>query len=599
MEVTIPMKHRSLINNNKLHRDTLYEIVCVLIILGVFLYYINKTFWLPRYPDPFGYLANAAFMCGKEFDWSQVSQQMGAVYSGGYSLIIIPILPLFKNIIDVIRVLYYLNIFFLLISFAFLNKLLMRVCAGIETEHRILISLSICISPSSIYQVFTATPESMLQMMVIIMGYLISEQHYKDQINLADYSRLIAISALGPFLHLRLVIVELVVVILSFVWALRRKIQAIKAFLGLLFLCVCYRMCYLFNGYLRRGVYGIPDRLTATTSNTMAVQFTKLNKYLIHGTRIVSVMENMFTLYLYIIITTFFLAVFVTIYICILIKNSKIIMAWSDYSLFTTLAIVTMFLASAYVALNPKRWDHLIYGRYIYPFYGLLWPLAIKGMKEMRRIEYKFLVVIAIVCDIAGFLMDYRIRTETLTRSNPRTIGELILIYDWLKNDPGRFILLGRCVAIIVILIGIMYNRCKNRRRMAGVMLTAFLLIQFSGTTVLMKMELSDNAKRVDEYNALFPLYKFDELTIYAIENQNAYIDQLVAYDHSVRVIDEYEAANLMNSKTNFILHDRKDVVKDIGGVISDERVEGTLWVNGDYYEEYLRSIGVFVQLCR
>ncbi len=86
----------------------------LLIIICIFQYAIQKICSFTLVPDEFGYWASAAKAVG--YDWSEVAS-MGSYYSFGYSLILVPVLFVFRGGVMAYR------------AAVFINALLM--CAGV------------------------------------------------------------------------------------------------------------------------------------------------------------------------------------------------------------------------------------------------------------------------------------------------------------------------------------------------------------------------------------------------------------------------------------------------------------------------------------
>ncbi|MCM1125556.1 MAG: hypothetical protein NC429_03715 [Lachnospiraceae bacterium] len=98
-----------------------YFILLFLILFSVFQYGIMKICGFTMYPDEFGYWASAAELAG--YDWSEAAST-GSYYSFGYSLILFPVLLLFKNGVFAYRTAIFINILLMLGSVLLLHKML-------------------------------------------------------------------------------------------------------------------------------------------------------------------------------------------------------------------------------------------------------------------------------------------------------------------------------------------------------------------------------------------------------------------------------------------------------------------------------------------
>ena len=95
-----------------------YLIFILLLIFCLYQYGIQKIYGFTIYPDEFGYWANAADAVG--YDWSQIAS-VGAYYSFGYSLILIPVLKIFKGGVAAYRAAVAVNMLLMCISIFLLH----------------------------------------------------------------------------------------------------------------------------------------------------------------------------------------------------------------------------------------------------------------------------------------------------------------------------------------------------------------------------------------------------------------------------------------------------------------------------------------------
>lgn len=96
-----------------------------------YLYGIKRVYGFSLFPDEFGYWASAARLVG--YDWSEVSS-LGSYYSFGYSLILAPILCIFRDALWAYRAAVTVNAILLVASFFLMNHILERLLPNLQKK---------------------------------------------------------------------------------------------------------------------------------------------------------------------------------------------------------------------------------------------------------------------------------------------------------------------------------------------------------------------------------------------------------------------------------------------------------------------------------
>ena len=122
---------------HKLKQEHIYFILLLLIIFCVFQYGGRKICGFSLYPDEFGYWASAAKVIG--YEWSEVAS-LGSYYSFGYSLLLAPLLKLFREGIAAYRAAIAVNMILMCMGGGLLYKSGSRLFPGLDRGKRILIS---------------------------------------------------------------------------------------------------------------------------------------------------------------------------------------------------------------------------------------------------------------------------------------------------------------------------------------------------------------------------------------------------------------------------------------------------------------------------
>lgn len=111
-----------------------YLLLFILLIFSFYQYSVHRLYGFSVYPDEFGYWASAAQWIG--YDWSEVAS-LGYYYSFGYSLLLAPILWLFRDSVSAYRAAVFVNMTLQCVSVGMLWGIFRRISCLAEcgTEH--------------------------------------------------------------------------------------------------------------------------------------------------------------------------------------------------------------------------------------------------------------------------------------------------------------------------------------------------------------------------------------------------------------------------------------------------------------------------------
>ncbi len=149
---------------NRLKREHIYLIFIILIIICIFQYGIHKICGFTIYPDEFGYWASAAKAVG--YDWTEVAS-LGSYYSFGYSVLLIPLLKLFRNGVTVYRAAVAVNMILMCLSVPVIYQIIGRLFPEKESPEidrikRVFISGISVFYPSWIFYMQMTLAEALL-----------------------------------------------------------------------------------------------------------------------------------------------------------------------------------------------------------------------------------------------------------------------------------------------------------------------------------------------------------------------------------------------------------------------------------------------------
>lgn len=169
-------------NREKTGERNSYLIFSLLILLSVFQYGIRKICGFTMYPDEFGYWASASELAG--YDWSEIAS-MGSYYSFGYSLILFPILLLFKNGVTIYRVAVFINILLMCIGIFLCRKILSILFPDMGRNEKVFASGIAIFYPAWIFYAQTTMTEGLLFFLFMLIVYLLLEFMEKQTVKRA------------------------------------------------------------------------------------------------------------------------------------------------------------------------------------------------------------------------------------------------------------------------------------------------------------------------------------------------------------------------------------------------------------------------------
>ncbi len=155
----------------KISNERLYIIMIALLIFGMFQASIGRIYGFSLYPDEFGYWASAGRVAG--YDWSGIAS-LGSYYSFGYSLILIPILFIFKAGVTAYRVAIAVNYVMVFVGFVILYKISGRVFEVNYIKKCLICAFCALYPPLIMYSQMTMA-ETELVFLFILLSYLIVE----------------------------------------------------------------------------------------------------------------------------------------------------------------------------------------------------------------------------------------------------------------------------------------------------------------------------------------------------------------------------------------------------------------------------------------
>ena len=147
-----------------------YLIFILLLIFCLYQYGIQKIYGFTIYPDEFGYWANAADAVG--YDWSQIAS-VGAYYSFGYSLILIPLLKIFKGGVAAYRAAVAVNMLLMCISIFLLHGIAGKLFPDMGKVRKVFLGGVAVLYPPCIFYMQMTMTEVLLCFLFLLVFYLL------------------------------------------------------------------------------------------------------------------------------------------------------------------------------------------------------------------------------------------------------------------------------------------------------------------------------------------------------------------------------------------------------------------------------------------
>lgn len=163
------MKTKDWKHRMKLVKRNRYIIFILIIFACVFQYGIGKICGFTLYPDEFGYWASAARVVG--YDWSEVAS-LGSYYSFGYSLMLIPVLLIFKDGILAYKAAVLINILLMIAGFFTIQRITATLFPKMDKGKMVFISaVAVCYPPWIFYSQMTMSEALLCFVFLLIVFF--------------------------------------------------------------------------------------------------------------------------------------------------------------------------------------------------------------------------------------------------------------------------------------------------------------------------------------------------------------------------------------------------------------------------------------------
>lgn len=379
-----------------------------ILILFFSLRYISQLSIPTFLNDELGYLANAAFLAGK--NWSGVTR-ISAYYSYGYSLIIAPLFLILKNTELLYKTIILFNICFYIISYYISFKTIKDLFKKVDTKIIAFVCGVVALYGANIYNVNYAWVEPITYLIFWLLIYQLNCIYKNAQIkNIFIFSFLLCYIYI---IHQRTIGVVLVGILCMICMFKNKNIDKKKIILFFVYMFLFMIIGILIKKYIYVYLWNNTVSEKTATLNTYDGQIAKIIALIQSPTLIWNLIRGIIGKYYYLFISTGGLISFGVIQSLKRIKETYIVKKQIDVVfLFMILSLFAMIVISSLFFIRAERLDTLLYGRY--NEFAML-PLFICGIlafieKKFSIKDYVLNLALLFVCYIAvrGFLSGIR-----------------------------------------------------------------------------------------------------------------------------------------------------------------------------------------------
>lgn len=366
-----------------------------ILIVGGLLFFILSVWNIMKFNvpvvihDEFGYLANAAFMAGK--DWSGITP-MSPYYSYGYSLLLVPLFWLDLAPEIIYKMIILINIFFYLFSY-WLSFICFRKVFGSTNSNKIALFCSIVMFYGAyIFNSHVAWAEAFIYLLFWIALYLLIS--LMNNANLFKSLLFAVILTYMYVVHQRSIGIVCCGIVAMILLIIDKKITPKQFLVFIIIIGLSFVLQNILKNYVTSHIWNQPIISSLADLNDYGGQISKILDILTVPTAFFKVVRGILAKYLYLLISSGSIIAFGLVY-CIkstiqYLRNKDslpVIEIFCFLSLLSSIAISSIFF------YQSQRLDTIIYGRYSEFVLG---PLLIFGLYELTHIKFSFKIIGAI-----------------------------------------------------------------------------------------------------------------------------------------------------------------------------------------------------------
>ena len=571
------------------------RIICLFFLAGITIPAMMLK-CLPRRPDPFGYLCNAAYFTQGKFNWEETAFTIQQKYSCGYSLFLVFLLKISNSYLVLSKLIFIFNMCCFLLMFLNMVKIADIIGNDNNAHVNTLICLAICLYPYFIFSVYTVTPELLFSYLVTLLIYLFLKLEKTGKKRFLFVS--LFVLGLLYLTHDRAIVVMITVSIVIGVLYIKKDIK-------LLFVIITFATCIMYiigmkyvTEYLNRNVYGILQTSISSENSKNTVEYVILHlKKLFDINGFIKFVQTVMGHAFYILVVSFglvYIGIVVSIkHVYLAIKKEK--KGTISIYLFVTFLTIGTIIASASMFMLGSRIDHLFYGRYVESIIPIC---LLVGMQNIKYIcNKKFLISMQTTILLCGLVSYIRLTDNSFYKTPvPRTINGFDLIFNRLCVQNNTVLLVSKIFLLLFLATMLLI---KYNKRLIIITLYSSTWILTCISSINREYEINYNER--EPFLTLENALKYDDITIFVQDNFSyAYLIQLLAYKNTIELRSLDDIKNFNYSDGNYLICLKKynknisnnSVIKEI---TSDLGFNGVVYVVGDAYIQYLEESGYTV----
>ena len=455
------------------------KIVDAVLITILFLYSSFSILldWLPRYPDPFGYLSNAAYFAG--IDWTDVSTNMQSYYSWGYSFILSFFFRIFKSFYLFSKVIFVLNCLFICFAYILLSKISKHLWDDTDPLFHKIIAFISMLYPAYTYDVTVIIPELFALIMFLLSVLLLIRLEEHSAFFLLSTILFAIITGFLPAVHGRNIscwAASLITITIGLVCKKIRIKQAVIFFPASMFIILIYRIV---EKILKSNVY-----YSGELNNTSTSVLARIGE-LFSFSGLKDLITSFFTQQWYLITASmglYFLGIILIISTCINALRNLSSWRYSNHLLthfYITFSIIGVAFLSSFTFMNPRRMDQVLYGRHNEMFMSIMIVYGFHLLREKisKKSTTKLMLFIScIYCLIT--IITFNILCNSFSTSIPRTIIGTELFYNTLQSNPS--VVLAVTISLVLLWVITFFpgnsTVVKIKNALAIILLIAFFI---------------------------------------------------------------------------------------------------------------------------
>lgn len=523
-------------------RDNKELFIIIGLIVCIFMYSINMICGFSLVPDEFGYWSHAASILG--IDWREVTS-LGSYYSFGYSLILMPILAIFKDGVLAYRVAIFINFLLVVLGGIILRRLVLNIYEGADKKQVTYVCGIAMLYPAWIFYAHMTMTEALLSFLFILVCYLMNEFLREEKLSIAV---LLVISLFYMYVvHMRTVGIIIAAVITIVISLIRNRRLSKKALVVLVLVIIALIIiAMLLKGISIKETY-IEQVSNEPVVNDYSGQIGKLRLFITPSSWW-GLFNSLNGKLWYLVVASGGMTGWCVVG-CVRIFN--------EFKGFIILAILGQTGVAALFMNGNSSLDPFIYGRYS----EHLLPVCI-ALGLMQVINTNHLVSISasmyMISGTMSLLVFSWVQKYSLSHIRGYHVAGISYLLDRILNERDVIsISLGISMLMMTLIISIV--RMTSKYKDMSFMYLVIYAIEMVGIITLCKQNCyvanSTNFQDKGMCEQLVSLYEEGENVGFVVDEWGTYVDftQMQLRDIPIRVIDaKVETNNLPISKDEY-----------------------------------------------